>query len=156
MQEIWTRKIWNSLVFILLFEVLSGLQLDSDSQYFLKFDTHTFSNILHICNHRFSPSISMWRNMEGGWILKSGGGEHLMFVCRLPLPFDPYSRDEEAATTKILDNNWKENVFSAYLYMTSASNTLLAHFIFGDVSLWLSGGAESFVCSWNLVQLGQH
>ena len=35
-----------------------------------------------------------------------------MFVYRLPLPFDPYSRDEEAATTKILDN--KENVFSAY------------------------------------------
>ena len=115
MHEIWTRKIWNSLVFILLFEVLSGLQLDSDSQYFLKFDTHTFSNILHICNHRFSPSISMWRNLEGGRYFSQGGGEHLMFVCLLRLPFDPYSRDEEAATTKILDN--KENVFSAYLYL---------------------------------------
>ena len=43
----------------------------------------------------------------GGWdIIKvRGRGKHLMFVCRLPLPFDPYSRDEEAAIAKILDNN---------------------------------------------------
>ena len=53
--KIWRRKIWIPQLFILLFEVLSGLQLDSDSQYFLKFDTHTFPNILHICDRGFSP-----------------------------------------------------------------------------------------------------
>ena len=76
MHEIWTRKIWNSLVFILLFEVLSGLQLDSDSQYFLKFDTHTFSNILHICNHGFSPLSqydAIWRGVD----IKVRGGESI-------------------------------------------------------------------------------
>ena len=53
------NEIWISQLFILLFEVLPSLQLDSDSQYFHKFDTpHTFPNILHICDHRFPPNFN--------------------------------------------------------------------------------------------------